>query len=103
MKPRYIPPNLEVGDRCWLLRGVLLYEVAVSEVRTYLEGEPSEFTLYRIAADHDHERYLSDESSRHRNDLFLRPAERAQLKAEVENRIESLEYLLKNLEEEEDE
>ena len=101
MRDRYIPPPLQPGDKCWLLRGVLLYEVVVSEVRICLEGDRLEFTMHRIEMEHDVEKYIAGEFH-HRSDLFLRPAERKQLVEEIESRVESLEYLKKDLEDEEE-
>jgi hypothetical protein len=99
MKPRYIPPDLKVGDKCWLLRGCLSYEVTISEVRIVLEGDPHQFVSYRVLPDHEVYSYLKNDAV-YRHDLFLRPAERKQMIEEIENKIESLEYLKKELEEE---
>lgn len=97
MKARYIPPDLKPGDSCWLLRGTLLYEVTIAEVNTYLEGERSEFKLYKIAC--EHAGHL-ERDSQHRSDLFLRPAERRQLIEQIDSNIDSLEYMKKELEDE---
>lgn len=97
IRERYIPPPLKVDDEVWLLRGVLLYEATVREVNTLLAGEPHEFQMYKL--DIPHSKYLSSDSQ-HRNDIFLRTVERKQLIEEINSRIESLEYLKKDLEEE---
>jgi hypothetical protein len=96
IRERYVPPPLKIGDECWLLRGVLLYEATVREVKTLLEGDKLEFRMYKLEVP-EFNYFASD--SQHRSDIFLRPAEREQLIAEIDSRIESLEYLKKDLEE----
>ena len=97
---RHTPPDLQVGDACWLLHSILIYEVSIAEVRVTLEGDPHEFKMYRVNPNHATFDYLRGQSFV-RNDLFLRPAERKQLIQECQDHIDSLEYIVKELEEEE--
>jgi hypothetical protein len=82
-------PRLAVGDKCWLLHGTILYEAVISEVRVVLEGTESEFVMYRVEGA---AKYL-DGVSQHRSDLFRVDDERSALVDEICSRIESLEYL----------
>lgn len=89
-------PRLNLLDRCWLLLGTSLYEVRVSEVRVCCAGEPLEFVMYRVEPEGHPYLFLKDQSH-HRHDLFLMENERDALRKEINERIESLEYLLKDL------
>jgi hypothetical protein len=96
------PPELKAGDTCWLLRGTLLHEVRIVEVRTILEGEPHQFHMYRVEAV-DHPYNYINEQTQHRSDLFLKPEQRADLIGRLEGDIESLGSTMADLEHERDE
>lgn len=87
---------LAVGDECWLLDGTLLYEVTITEVRNIDLGETAkrQLTMYRIEAPY----YHLKEESQHRSDLFRRPSEVEELRERIESDINSLNYMLQELE-----
>ena len=89
--------RLAVGDECWFLDGNLLYEVTVTDVNVCLVGEPQEFVMYRVEPNHDIYSYLRERSI-HRSDLFRRPSEVEELRERIESDINSLNYLLNELE-----
>lgn len=89
--------RLNVGDEVWLLHGVSLYCAVVTDVRVNLVGDPAEFAMYRVQSQ-EYSRWFED-TSQHRSDLFRRSDERSALIAEIEGRIESLEQLRDEVEE----
>lgn len=63
-------PPLQVGDRVWHYNGSLVHVAEVKEVKTFYQGEPSEFSFYEV-------QHLDRvEKSIHRSDLFRAPEER---------------------------
>lgn len=76
---RQKPPYLDIGDRCWLLLGTLLYVVDIIDVRHIFEGEPDEFRTYRVsrrgAGGIIGETFIEGDTH-HRTDLFKCPSER---------------------------
>jgi hypothetical protein len=101
-RPNVPPPELKVGDVCWLLRGTLLYDVTIVQVRTILEGEPHQFHMYRVESLGYAYNYIN-EQTQHRSDLFLRTEQRADLLTRLEGDIESLQSIVTELEAERDE
>lgn len=91
-------PKLSVGDRCRLLYGTLLYNATVTEVSTHFEGEPGEFSMYGVRSE-GHDYLFIREQRHHRHDLFL-PTENEALLRELEERIDSLENIKRDIEEE---
>ena len=89
-------PALTVGDRCWLLHGVLLYTVTIAGVRVVLEGESGEFCLYRVASEGP--TYLFADFQ-HRSDLFLIDQERDALVEKVNQRVGCLQDVLREIKE----
>lgn len=87
--------RLSVGDECWLLLETSLYLVTVKEVRTCLEGDPAEFAMYRVTSQ-EHSRFF-EEHSQHRADLFRRSDERAALLLELDERIDALDQLRRDI------
>lgn len=89
-------PRLNAGDRCRLLRGTQLYDVIVEAVSTCFEGEPNEFSMYAVRNE-GYDYLFIREEKQHRSNLFLSTETDALLK-EIDERIESLEYMKKVLE-----
>lgn len=79
IQARQKPPYLDIGDRCWLLCGTLLYVVDIIDVRHIFEGEPDEFRTYRVsrrkAPGAIGETFVEGETHL-RTDLFRCPSER---------------------------
>ena len=90
-------PALTVGDRCWLLHGVLLYTVTIAGVRVVFEGESDEFSMYRVTSE-ESSKYFEPESQ-HRSDLFLIDRERDALIDAIGRRIESLQDAMREIKE----
>jgi hypothetical protein len=101
-RPNVPPPELKVGDVCWLLRGTLLYDVTIVQVRTILEGEPHEFHMYRVESIGHAYNYIN-EQTQHRSDLFAKPEQRADLLARLEADSEALQAIIIELEDMQDE
>jgi len=78
-----------VGVHGGFLGGVYLSEVTIMETKTFLKGMRAEFTMHRVTGDDP--RWISP------SNLFLRPAEVAHLRAEIEARKRELDWVLEEI------